>query len=277
LGRAINYYSKHIGDFNNKTRHLSRLERSIFSDAIELYYDTEKPLISDINKLSRLLLATTDEEKASVNIILEEFFTLKKDGYHNKRCDKEILKYHQFIEKQSKAGKASAERRLNIGTTKSNQRSTSHTHIPIPSLPIPSTQIKEKKNTKERDINFQKFWNSYPNKTGKQAAIASWKNQKPVLDNVLKALEWQKKSDQWQADNGKFIPNPSTYLNQGRWQDEPSEQISTIANHREADWRESKAGIEKMGIKHDLTRLPNEDLKEFRTRIIGELDENRTH
>ena len=270
MGAAIYYYTKHIGDFNNKTRHLTRVERSLFSDAIELYYDTEKPLIQDIKKLSRLLLANTEEEKASLKLILEEFFTLKKDGYHNKRCNEEIIKYQQFIEKQSRAGKASAQRRLNASSTKSNQCSTNHT--PLPSIPI----TKEKKKTKEKDINFQKFWDSYPNKTGRQAALASWKNHKPILADVLKALEWQKKSDQWEADKGKFIPNPSTYLNQGRWQDEPSEQISNVAK-QEPDWRTSAEGIEKMGNTLDLKRLPDEDLKDFRTRIIGELDENRTH
>ena len=32
----------------------------------------------------------------------------------------------------------------------------------------------------------------------------------------------QKESDQWTRDDGQFIPLPATYLNQGRWKDEPT-------------------------------------------------------
>ena len=30
----------------------------------------------------------------------------------------------------------------------------------------------------------------------------------------------QKLSRQWQKDGGQYIPNPATWLNQGRWEDE---------------------------------------------------------
>ena len=128
----MHFYQKNIGDFNNATRHLTRVERSLFSDAIELYYDTEKPLTSDINKLNRLLLAHTQEEKDALLVVLAEFFTLTDDGYFNKRCNEEILKYQAYMDSKSKAGKASAEQRakqkstgveqvLNTTSTKQNQ------------------------------------------------------------------------------------------------------------------------------------------------------------
>ena len=41
--------------------------------------------------------------------------------------------------------------------------------------------------------------------------------------DILTALNWQKKSEQWLKDNGQFIPYPATYLNQRRWEDEPQE------------------------------------------------------
>jgi uncharacterized protein YdaU (DUF1376 family) len=120
----MHFYQKNIGDFNNATRHLTRVERSLFSDAIELYYDTEKPLTSDINKLNRLLLAHTQEEKDALLVVLTEFFTLTDEGYFNKRCNEEIVKYQGYMESKSKAGKASAERVLNTTSTK-------HNHEPI--------------------------------------------------------------------------------------------------------------------------------------------------
>lgn len=88
----MHFYQKNIGDFNNATRHLTRVERSLFSDAIELYYDTEKPLTSDINKLNRLLLAHSQEEKDALLVVLSEFFTLTDYGYFNKEVESDLTK-----------------------------------------------------------------------------------------------------------------------------------------------------------------------------------------
>jgi len=104
-------YLHHIGDFNKATRHLSRIERSVYRDLIELYYETESPLQDDIQKLCRLIIATTKEERAAVNQMLLEFFHLTHRGYVQVRCELEIEKYSGFISDKSKAGKASAERR----------------------------------------------------------------------------------------------------------------------------------------------------------------------
>lgn len=70
---------------------------------------------------------------------------------------------------------------------------------------------------------FDTFWNAYPKKVGKDKC-SRWFDTKKVdddlLNQMLTALESQKKSEQWTKDNGKFIPHPYTWLNQGRWQDE---------------------------------------------------------
>jgi hypothetical protein len=72
------------------------------------------------------------------------------------------------------------------------------------------------------DDGFEEFWNSYPKKVGKEAARKAWEKYKSnfTLDAVLLALDWQIESDQWRRNDGQFIPNPATYLNQGRWQDQ---------------------------------------------------------
>jgi hypothetical protein len=75
---------------------------------------------------------------------------------------------------------------------------------------------------------FETFWKAYPRKVGKDAAEKAWSKKKPILADVIDALKWQILSEQWAADGGKFIPHPATYLNQGRWQDEPQENKSNI-------------------------------------------------
>jgi hypothetical protein len=73
---------------------------------------------------------------------------------------------------------------------------------------------------KSLDNGFGEFWQAYPKKVGKDAAYKSWVKVKARIDDVMPALTWQKESDQWQRNDGQYIPNPATYLNQGRWQDE---------------------------------------------------------
>lgn len=85
---------------------------------------------------------------------------------------------------------------------------------------IPSqTKIDDVKQQK-----FDEFWKVYPRKVGKLAAKKAWGRIKPapgLYDKILLAVEQQKKNLQWQRDNGQYIPHPSTWLNQGRWDDEP--------------------------------------------------------
>lgn len=76
------------------------------------------------------------------------------------------------------------------------------------------------------DDGFNQFWEAYPKKVGRDAALKSWEKVKPPVDDVIYSLGWQKQTEQWSKNNGQFIPNPSTYLNQGRWKDEaPIEEL----------------------------------------------------
>lgn len=72
---------------------------------------------------------------------------------------------------------------------------------------------------------FDEFWKVYPRKIGKEAARKAWEKAKgkPAVGDILVAIEQQKQSEQWKKDGGQFIPHPATWLNQGRWADEPVE------------------------------------------------------
>lgn len=73
---------------------------------------------------------------------------------------------------------------------------------------------------------FAEFWQLYPKKVGKADALKAWKLAKvtaELFERILDALSWQKESEQWHRDGGRFIPNPSTWINQGRWDNEPTE------------------------------------------------------
>ena len=82
---------------------------------------------------------------------------------------------------------------------------------------IPETERETETYTETETDSFTEFWNKYPKKVGKDKALSAWKKKSPKLNDVLFALTWQIESQQWQKG---YIPNPATYLNEGRWQDE---------------------------------------------------------
>lgn len=74
---------------------------------------------------------------------------------------------------------------------------------------------------------FEKFWKEYPKKVSKGQAEKTFNKlikekviTKEVMDLILKDLNKREGFKQWQKDNGKYIPNPSTYLNAKGWLDE---------------------------------------------------------
>jgi hypothetical protein len=67
---------------------------------------------------------------------------------------------------------------------------------------------------------FEAFWSAYPKKTAKPYCKDIWMRKKLSIESVLPALKKAIASTDWQKEGGKFIPNPSTWLNQGRYEDE---------------------------------------------------------
>lgn len=115
-------YHHNIKTFNSATRHLTRVERSLYRDLIELYYDTEKPLTGCFDRLARLVIAHSDEEKKALEYVLTEFFELTGDVYTHNFCDDEIEKFQANSSAKAKAGRASAEVRKKKAAERKQQR-----------------------------------------------------------------------------------------------------------------------------------------------------------
>lgn len=73
---------------------MTRLERWIYRDLIEVYYDTERPLTTDVDVLCKDIGVRSEEEKSIVRGILEYKFSLTARGYEHKRCEETIGIYH---------------------------------------------------------------------------------------------------------------------------------------------------------------------------------------
>jgi uncharacterized protein YdaU (DUF1376 family) len=213
----MHYFQHNIADYRKDTSHLNLLEHGCYHQLLDQYYLNEQPLPLDESKIFRLLSARTNDEKQAIKNVLQDFFHETENGFIHKRCDFEIQIYHDRIENASKAGRASANRRLTsvqqefIDCSTTVQLTNNH-------KPITNNHI---------DIlsDFDEFWSLYPKKIGKNAARKSWNKIRPNIEAVIKALTWQKQSKQWFEKGGQFIPNPSTWINQHRWDDEPPEQV----------------------------------------------------
>ena len=96
---------------------------------------------------------------------------------------------------------------------------------PVTALQPSSDQPPDKKERKIDKIAsgaaFDAFWKAYPRKVGKGKALESWIKKSPPLDKCLRTLSLLVQTDQWRREEGRFIPHPATWLNQGRWDDVP--------------------------------------------------------
>ena len=198
------------------------MENLAYRLLLDLYYLHERPFNVCSTTLARQINLRDCAQE--VDTILNEFFVYTDAGWINKRADNEIAHYRGKLEQAARAGKASAEKRaINARSTDvqptNNQQPITNNHKPI-LKPIPAA------NAASVD-GFAEFWEAYPKKTGKAAALKAWEKLKPKpLEACLIALAWQRHSEQWTKDGGQYVPNPSTYLAQGRWMDEPI-QIKT--------------------------------------------------
>lgn len=73
---------------------------------------------------------------------------------------------------------------------------------------------------------FEVFWERYPRKVAKQAALKAFtkiiKAQPDVekfMKTLLASVDMWKGNRQWTKDGGRFIPHPATWLNRGSWED----------------------------------------------------------
>lgn len=69
---------------------------------------------------------------------------------------------------------------------------------------------------------FENFWSIYPKKRNKSKCQEWYLKNKPSEETqkeILLAVAFFKNEEQWKKDNGQFIPYPTTFLNQRRWED----------------------------------------------------------
>lgn len=128
----------------------------------------------------------------------------------------------------------------------------------------PETETETEKEL-EKDIDrFDDFWSEYPKKTGKKDCLKIWKSRKLNLlaEKIILDVKNRQIRDTGWIDG--FIPNPKTYLNGDRWED----QIQTRGKNHENIQRNLSAA-ERVEL---ANRITPEDLEQFREEPPGWID-----
>ena len=110
------------------------------------------------------------------------------------------------------------------------------TSTPAPPSDTESRKPKPKAKTRPRKIvqaveytlDFDRFWTAYPRKVKKVAAFEVWTILAPgpeLIEKIIRSVLAHCESQQWAQslaeDGGQYIPYPTTFLNQTRWEDSP--------------------------------------------------------
>lgn len=267
----MNHYPHHVGDFNSATRHLTFVERALYRELLDLYYDTEQALIADDAKLARRIVANTEELREALRVVLDEFFELREDGWHNDRCDREIAAYHAKQEQQSRAGRASAAKRAG--------GSNGAAGAAKPAEPPPSGgggAVERPLNDRSANQNQNQNHISPPNPpaggAGAGLAVATAlsshfplhrRTRIAEVATLIAAIEAEGLStgeqllhaaalqaEELGKDGGKHAPNVLTWLRRKGWLDCAALQAGAAP----ADWRQTRSGVEAMGERLGLGR-----------------------
>ena len=208
----MHFYPFNVKDYTYDTQHLTLAEHGALRLLIDRYHLIEKPLDVDEENIFRLMHFDKEEDKEVIRRMLKEFFVKGKKGWNHKQGEANVRAYKN----RHKTAKERADLRW-------QRKKRESALLTINQEPLTNKQ--EQKNTLSIEDEsflktFETFWDKYPKKSDKEKAKKIWLKDKPNIDEVLKAIQWQKFSPEWETENGRFIPYPSKYLLDQRWKDE---------------------------------------------------------
>jgi hypothetical protein len=94
--------------------------------------------------------------------------------------------------------------------------------IPTPLIRIDSSKTDSNK-TDSNITSFDDFWSAYPKKKERKKCAAIWERREldDIGEMIVADVEARLLNDgKWIEEDGKFVPNPQTYLNGDRWEDD---------------------------------------------------------
>ena len=216
----MNYYKRHIGDYMKDASHLSLLEHGVYMRLLDVYYTRECAI--PVDQAARLISARTKEEKAALDAVATEFFTVVDGAYTQTRCDSEIAAMQHKTETNREVGRLGGRpRKVTKTVSAENPEITQTVSAENPNVTL-ATSHKPITNTPQPPTGgFEDFWACWPQNERKQdkaKCAAKW--VKHGLDSVkaeiLADVTAKKASQKWREG---FVEAPMVYLNNRRWED----------------------------------------------------------
>lgn len=213
----MNFYPFHIGDYASATRHLTWDEDLAYRRLLDCYYTREQPIPISKTLAYRLVLASTETQKAAVDTVLSEFFIETDDGFVHERCEYEIGEANS---KKKKASDSAIARwsAMRIESERNANAEQSHAigNAPNPN-PNPNPKSEPKTVSAGYPPEFEALWVAYPSRPGsnKKAAFKAWKAQikkKVSMDVLLSGVQCYANYCRVMGTDPKYIKQPATFL-----------------------------------------------------------------
>lgn len=98
--------------------------------------------------------------------------------------------------------------------------------IQVAEFLLKAFKVKKSETVSGDPAGFDRFWDAYPNKKGKHTALAIWKrdNCATIADDIIRSIRDYSDTREWRDG---YIPHPTTFLRQKRYQDDSREIIAT--------------------------------------------------
>lgn len=113
IGQYImHYYKHHIGDFRSGTANMTRQERWLYRDMLDVYYDKEQPLPLEVQDVADQI-GGQDCELTMIAKILRLKFSRAETGWVHERCEQELETYRSNAEKARENGQKGGRPRKN--------------------------------------------------------------------------------------------------------------------------------------------------------------------
>lgn len=191
---SLPYMQLYVSDYLADTAHLNATQHGAYMLLLMNYWQRGKPLDNSNDRLAFVARLTAEEWQENKEV-LSEFFQIDGETWLHTRIEIDLEKVREKSAKASFAGRSSGV-----------QRALNH---------------KDKDIDIDKNItSFDAFWDIYPRKVGKQDAQKSYERALRLAtpEEILQG------ATRFASDPNRvptFTPHPATWLNQGRWSDEP--------------------------------------------------------
>lgn len=232
----------YASDWLAGTSGLTAAERGVYITIIALIYENDGAIAYDEKRLARRCGITKAAFVKAVNGLCDEGkLSLQNGQVSNRRAEKELSA--RDIRSQKASASAQERWRGHSAKTVEKQRpenanaSAKQCSEDAIQKPEPEDRDKSLSSARPRVERFEEFWGVYPHrngtKQGKKVALAKYtsalKSGATEADIIAGAIRYQR--DRKVLDG--YAQDPSTWLNQARWQDEVEPaKASNVTNFR---------------------------------------------